>query len=876
MCLCKRTILIVDNREQTRRLLKRPLEHLGYNVITAESADDALNKAKAELIHLALIDVRLEDDLRLDDFSGIHLFAELSIERKILMTAWRWPNPAKLLRSVLDVRHPDGLKYSDFIDGHRYLPREIFNSVDRAFSKAPVINMDLELKLEPGLSWEAMVRQMRGSNGRPPGASSNGNKAPSASVQTLRHVSCMLFSAGKQKPNLIKFISTTPGYSPCTVAMVRPYFKHVPGLELAAKFGPEHSIRTECDNFNEFVVPYIPFYLRTHLEYGPVFLQETGALAYDLVGKNVKSVTTLREHYGNSQVTDAALCQTLTHLFKDTCAHWYEHRPRVPPKQRLDVLYRAQLNLQAPDQVQKLKDAFHSLLDPSGSSSAFKLLRDGSLEVQLNGRLNLANQKLRVPDPIKFCFETRCSSQPHKAKRSRAHQNFFPEVDQYAITHGDLHSGNVVVYTGGASLIDFYKTGVGHALRDFAEMESDIKFTLFSGSLSARYELERALLRPNSLRESVSLEKPSPSQQRALSAIETIRQQAFKLTDIESTREYYMALLFYAVKGIRGFTSGSLTGQSYSPAKAHALLSAAMLCQRLSSTSVNKRGAVFLAHDYRPSYRKLMHLTVSAYVKKRGFDVVHPLDDPGGNIWLRVAEMIEDTDAGLYEISVGNGNVYFELGYAIGKHKPYFALIRQKSKLKRPPLISGDLLYEYSSEHVLLTKHVRGILEKKDKWENRFYYLKPEFKTKLAQVKVKPRSAVLLVANTPRQKKKLAPRLTEILRDVQQRNVQVIPVEQQVNVEDFVLKLGQMQLVVGCLASDGTPNSQYANAELALALGIAKGMGKKTIILQEKDCDVLTDLMSFTITFRGLKGAAEALEAELSKAFPNSRHPTKN
>lgn len=875
MCTCKRTVLIVDNREQGRRLLQRRLERMGYHVITAENAGVALEKAKTELIHLAIIDVRLEDDLRIDDYSGIHLFAALSIERKILMTAWDWPDPERLLRSVFEVRYLDYVKYWDFIDGKRYMPQEILKSIDRAFSKAPVINMGLELKLESGLSWETMVKQMKLSNGHGDKANSNGKNAGFDPVQMLQHVSCLLFSSSeRRRPNLVRFMSTTPGFSPCTVAMVRPYLQRGPGMDLAVKFGPIESIQREYNNFEEYVLPYIPNHSRTHLEYGPVYLEDIGALAYDFMGQNIKSINTLADYYNNAQVTEEELCKTITHLFKDTCKRWYELRDVVSnnKRQRLDTLYRSQLNLLKPLQVNKTKKAFHSLLGRSRGSSVFKLRSEGFLEVELKGKPNSEAQKLRLPDPVKFCFETRNSS---GRGTTHPHRNFFPLVDQYAITHGDLHAGNVIVNKqGGAWLLDFYKTGIGHALRDFAELESHIRFFLFDGNLSARYELERALLRPNRLTEPLFIEKSSPAQQRALSAIQTLRQVAYELTDIESSREYYMALLFYALKGIRGFTSGSIDEQSYIPAKTHALLSAALLCQRLSSTSANKRGALFVAHDYHQSYRKLMYLKVAAHIRRLEFDAVHPLDNLGGNIWLGVAQMIEDTDGGLYEISTGNGNVYFELGYAVGNRKPYFALIDRKSKLKRPPLIGGDLLYEYSGERTL-KEHVKRILDAKDKWEDRFFYLKPAFKTKVAQVKEKSRSAALLVANTPRQKKELEPLFKKILTQIHQRTVDIIPVEQQVNVEDFVLRLCKAQVVIGCLASDRSAGSRDANAELTLALGIAKGLGKRTIILQEKDCKVLTDLRSLTITFRGLPQAAEALETELKKLFPASRGQNK-
>src|SRR5437016_4372156 len=122
-----------------------------------------------------------------------------------------------------------------------------------------------------------------------------------------------------------------------------------------------------------------------------------------------------------------------------------------------------------------------------------------------------------------------------------------------SITHGDLHSGNVMVSKSGRTwLIDFYRTGWGPALRDFAQIESDIKFDLLgTDSLRLRYDLEKALLAPERMDDQITLNsKPSAQQARAVAAIQQLRQLAYALTDTEDAREYYMALLFYALRRV--------------------------------------------------------------------------------------------------------------------------------------------------------------------------------------------------------------------------------------------------------------------------------------------------------------------------------------
>jgi len=137
-------------------------------------------------------------------------------------------------------------------------------------------------------------------------------------------------------------------------------------------------------------------------------------------------------------------------------------------------------------------------------------------------------------------------------------------------------------------LIDFYKTGWGPALRDFAELESNIRYDLVgTESLRIRYDLEKTLLAPSRLNETIALQaNPSPEQVRAVAAIQQLRQLAYALTDTEDVREYYIALLFYALRRVAGFTSTGIDTRSQQAPQYHALLSAAMICDKLSHANV--------------------------------------------------------------------------------------------------------------------------------------------------------------------------------------------------------------------------------------------------------------------------------------------------
>jgi DNA-binding NtrC family response regulator len=54
-------ILVVDDEDSIRKVLKTILEEKGYCVDTAESGEEAISKSKNSVYNLALIDVRLPD-----------------------------------------------------------------------------------------------------------------------------------------------------------------------------------------------------------------------------------------------------------------------------------------------------------------------------------------------------------------------------------------------------------------------------------------------------------------------------------------------------------------------------------------------------------------------------------------------------------------------------------------------------------------------------------------------------------------------------------------------------------------------------------------------------------------------------------------------
>jgi two-component system, cell cycle sensor histidine kinase and response regulator CckA len=70
-----RTVLLVDDEQQVREVVRMMLERLGYRVVEAESAEDAINQFST----MESVDL-LVSDLQMPGMSGLELFDKL-VER---------------------------------------------------------------------------------------------------------------------------------------------------------------------------------------------------------------------------------------------------------------------------------------------------------------------------------------------------------------------------------------------------------------------------------------------------------------------------------------------------------------------------------------------------------------------------------------------------------------------------------------------------------------------------------------------------------------------------------------------------------------------------------------------------------------------------
>jgi len=182
--------------------------------------------------------------------------------------------------------------------------------------------------------------------------------------------------------------------------------------------------------------------------------------------------------------------------------------------------------------------------------------------------LTVPGVRTKVPDPFHWAIRHEKESKIRMA--------------QQAVTHGDLHGDNFFVDPAHAWVIDFERSGPGHILRDFVELEEDIIVRLAAISddppeLFTRFIMN--LLAPKSPLEEYSGAMDaelSPETQKALRVICGIRQLAFQVSAFQDMREYYWGLLLDSL-------FGALLVKPNFPRYKRILTLAALLCERLQS-----------------------------------------------------------------------------------------------------------------------------------------------------------------------------------------------------------------------------------------------------------------------------------------------------
>lgn len=198
-----------------------------------------------------------------------------------------------------------------------------------------------------------------------------------------------------------------------------------------------------------------------------------------------------------------------------------------------------------------------------------------------------------------------------------------------------------------------------------------------------------------------------------------------------------------------------------------------------------------------------------------------------GILFCNICEKIISTNSIIGEVTVHNRNVMFELGYAIAMGRPPYFLVEKETKREEP--IKFDLKrIDYTSLNEILDTFSPSMLSKE------LPLIRPPTITKSCCEKEIPecnKSVFLLIPNSSRHQEVLKPALIEQIKDLDYEIITPTFGHAICNICESIFK---SEYVVGDFVSDDTKDSEILNIEIAFYLGLAVGIGKKVIILQEK------------------------------------------
>ncbi len=336
---------------------------------------------------------------------------------------------------------------------------------------------------------------------------------------------------------------TSRGHS--AVLKIRPDDRIEP---LIVKLAPQKNIKEEGENFIEFIDRNLSGQFSAKLQGPPTIFWDVGAIVYSFLSAPKGGITSFRSFY--SEHSAQSILKPLYHFFTETWGGLYKREP-APLTKTMFSSY---------------NQSWHSRLE----RRLVKFPNQGK-EIHFPELLNT------LLNPVSWVLRHKDNS-------------LFP-LARKAITHGDLHGDNIFVDDSHAWAIDFERSGWGHILRDFVELELDILSRLISSemSLPELLGLLATLAEPKKLGDRYRLADRyiiSAGSKKAFDVILGLREIAEQQTGFTDYREYYWGLLLDAVFVATltpDDTPRSKTPRSEDIQRKRALVYGAVLCSRLEN-----------------------------------------------------------------------------------------------------------------------------------------------------------------------------------------------------------------------------------------------------------------------------------------------------
>ncbi len=528
---CKVRVLVVDNDPEIREANATKLRYWDYEPVIALGLGrallkDAAEKARARRCQLAIVDLHLLDDHDHADMSGLDLIKELLPARSVIHSG---SVHFQTIREALS--NSPALGFVGKSESPAYL-REI---LDRFAGELCACRHPVEIEWPPGLSSAEVARLMFPDDPTVPG-------------DEAADILIRLFP----KATRLK-LDYLGGHSPATPSLPRQRAIVLRAWEqdtqpVIVKLARAFKMEAAVNNYHR--------HIRRHLKgnFVPVLeecsvLWDIGGAVYTLLGGS-GDIIPLSKAYADPATKTKRITDSLAQFFNHT---WLPHYEQKEERQSSSL-------------VQLYDDVWY------GDWWLKKLLeysQAGRVAEALQGWP--AWQVLGLPEPVQWL-----------ARRVESERKRAPLRFHVAVTHGDLHSENLLVDTSNHNVwvIDFERTGYGHILQDFVELEGDLLVHLVAipgEDLDRLYALFVSAAASTRLRKSCRLETEDLQITRVMEMVRFLRRTAAGRSGLVSAQEYLYGVLLNVL-----FRAMLLLNAGDPPVKLlPALMLASILCYRL-------------------------------------------------------------------------------------------------------------------------------------------------------------------------------------------------------------------------------------------------------------------------------------------------------
>lgn len=525
----KPRVLIADNNESSRNMYRELIAYWGFEPLLAHGMgaallEDARLKAREYRCQLAIIDLRLVDDLDEEDTSGLSLVPNVRPAVSIIVSA------------SVDIENVR-LSLSDEIGAASYVgkgegPEILRDKLEREARKLCAARKEITIEPEDLLTHitATLVKV---------------NSLPAGYQDQIADLFVRLFPQARHLR--LERLEAGPPASTCSTAP-RPKSVILKVYEngkqpVIVKVARAEKMSVEVERYQKYIHGYLKRNLHPLLS-SPIILWDIGGAIYTLLGSTDSQ--TFSRYYSEASFADIEY--SLTRFFGETWSDLY-----AKSKEGQNVsLFKEYCKIWGKEWYERICK-FHAP-DPKDSMG------------------NELTNKIVPINPIKWLQE----NMGDNAEDDKS----ITACTALAVTHGDLHGDNLLIDENrNAWVIDFERTGEGHILQDFVELEADLINRLMSKQehLPSFYQLCLNVTQSTELTGLKNIERFEDTEiKKSMQTISLLRQLAREVTGIADARQYLLGLLFNTL------FRATIIGESAQTLSQHrALMLASIICHRL-------------------------------------------------------------------------------------------------------------------------------------------------------------------------------------------------------------------------------------------------------------------------------------------------------